>query len=151
MGVISDLKQELQNYPTSNCKTEIVGYVFTGQGARLDVEETFKYRVRVTNEGELDMKNVMVQTLGTRYADVSQSSGSYGSSANAGGTRSLDAGESFTTGYFRGKAKVETDGEEKVIVKARITRWDADLSHLLKDHTWSGVSEGVLKKVIDPG
>jgi hypothetical protein len=106
------------------------------------VGEIFTFKVKVTNEGQLDMKGVKVRAMGTANADVSLSSGSFGAAA-VSGAFDLGAHESHTTGTFRGKAKAATGGA-KDIVSARIDTWDATLNHILQGHSGTGAGEGKL-------
>ena len=149
MGFIDDLKNAVDNYETDNCRTEIVNFVIEGDGGTvLNETETFKFQVRVHNDSHLDMKNVRVRAIGTFYADVAGTSGSFGSSVVCRAFN-LDAHQNYTTGYFRGKCKAITNGA-KYIVTARIDSWDASFDHILNDHTGAGIAEGKLKKEIFP-
>lgn len=148
MAFIDDLKNAVANYATNNCKTEIVSFEITdGGGTKLQVGETFRFKVKVTNESHLDMKSVRVGALGTSFADVAFSSGSFGSEKITD-PFTLDAHQSHTTGFFRGKAKKATEGVAKDIVTARIDSWDAGLDNILKDHSQAGAAEGKLNKTI---
>ena len=148
MSVIDDLRNTIDRYETDNCKTEIINYSLeSGMGSVLNVSDTFRFKVKVTNESHLDMKNVKVQAVGSAYADVALSTGTFGSSKTSG-VFNLDAHQSYTTGYFRGKAKAVTGAKD--IVTARIYCWDASFDHILKDHTGYGEKEGKLNKEIKP-
>jgi hypothetical protein len=147
MTVIDDLRTAVDNYETDSCKTEIVNFAIdTGGGGLLHVGETFTFKVKVMNEGQLDMNGVKVRAMGTANADVALSSGSFGSAAISGAF-DLPAHSSHTTGQFRGKAKASTGGA-KDIVSARIDTWDATLSHILKGHSNAGAAEAKLNKDI---
>jgi len=148
MAFIDDFRSAVDKYETDNCKTEIVSFAIVSGGTVLNQGETFKFKVKVTNESHLDMKNVKMQALGSSYADVALSSGAYGGSA-VSGAFNLDAHQSYTTGYFMGKAKLVTSGA-KDIVTARIYSWDASLDHILIDHTGKGAAEGKLHIDVKP-
>ncbi len=152
MGLIDELKAAIDNYETVNCRTEIVGFSITGSGGSyLDVGETFRFRVKVSNDNELDMKNVYVCARGTEYADVRLIPVLPWGATVVLGPFNLDSHQSYTTPFYvEGRAKKAT-GTAKDIVLARISGWDASFDHLLRDHALSGeVDEGRLNKEIRP-
>jgi hypothetical protein len=162
MSVIDDLATAVANYATDDCDTTIVGYsVTTGQStgptATLNSGDEFQYQVEVINNGQFDMKNVKIRVNGTKWADValSGSTGVFGSTALLDPTPpiNIDAGKSFTTGFFRGKAKtgVDTNGVKKDIVTAQIAGWSGVLDHILNDRSGSGAAEGTLNKEVVAG
>jgi hypothetical protein len=65
----------------------------------------------------------------------------------------IDAGKSFITGFFRGKAKkgVNTNGVKEDIVTAQIAAWNGVLDHILNDRSGSGDPEGTLNKEVVAG
>lgn len=153
MSVLDDLQVAIEKYDTDSCKTEIVNFSIDTAGTVLNEGETFKFRVRVTNEGHLTMRNVRLQALGTAFADVRLDNPSlpWGSSAMSGSfDLTLGRGESHTTGIFRGRAKAVTGGVARDIVRARIAQWDASLDHILTIHADVGAAEGKLTMVIAP-
>jgi hypothetical protein len=149
MSLINDLTSEIGKYATDFCKTEIIGFSINGGGTVLNKGETFQFRVRVTNEGNLDMRNVQVLVIGSLFADVATGSGPFGSQVLANKFEILPAGGSQSTGFFRGTAKAITSGAQS-IVTARINSWDASLDHILKDQSIAGAAEGILQKAIMP-
>ena len=148
MDIIEDLRKAIDKYETDNCKTQLFNFQIEEGGTVLNVGETFRFKVRVTNQSHLDMKKVVVKAIGTSYADVALSTGPFGRS-KVSGAFNLDAHQKYDTGFFRGKCKKVTSGV-KNIVTARINSWDASFDHLLKDHTGAGVAEAKLSKEINP-
>lgn len=73
MTTYTDIFDEMQKavdvYDTKKCRTEIVNYS-PADGVNLQEGETFKFKVRVKNEGQLDMLNVQVGAYGSSYATV---------------------------------------------------------------------------------
>lgn len=148
MTVIDDLRIAIDNYETNSCATEILNFSIDGGGTVLNIGDTFKFQVRVFNQGPLDMRNVRLRALGSSFADVATLSSDFASSATSG-TFNLDAHQTHMTGLFRGKAKAITSGA-KDIVTARVDAWDASLDHILVDHANLGAAEGKLNKDILP-
>ena len=150
MSIIDDLRKAIDRYETDNCKTEIVDFSITEGGETiLNVGDTFQFKVKVTNQGNLDMKSVRVAVFGMSHADVALGTGVFALNVTYGAF-SLDAHQTYTTDFFRGKAKAATGGAATDIVFARIESWDASFDHLLKDHTGAGEVEGRLNKQISP-
>lgn len=151
MTVLDDLKTALEKYATTKCKTEISDYEIEGGVVTLDTNETFKFKVKVTNNGLLLMKNVKVKAIGTTYAKVAFGTGSFGDFAVTDATFDLAPGdEPHKTDYFRGDPKKSTGGVEKPIVTAQIDSWDASLDHILTSCSIAGDPEGKLIKKIVP-
>lgn len=148
-GIFEDLRSAIDKYATENCKTEIL-FALPADHDRVNLGEVFPFTVKVTNKGQLDMKNVKVRAMGTADADVSLSSPAavFGPSA-VSQAFDLEAHQSHTTGNFRLKAKAVTNGA-KDIVTARIDVWDATLDHILRDHSGVGAAEGPLNIEIHP-
>lgn len=153
MSVIDDLRDAVANYATDNCSTTIEQFsVTTGAGTSLNAGDEFQFKVTVNNESELDMKNVKIRVNGTKWADVALSgpTGKFDSTALLDAPLNIDAKQSFTTGFFRGKAILDTKDAKEAIVTARIDGWDGSLDHILNDHSGSGADEGSLSQVVFP-
>ena len=144
LGVLKQIRDAVEAYETDDCKTEIVSFsIIDGGGSVLNTGEKFQFKVKVTNDGELDMKNVKVTVSGTMYADVATTrDGTYDESVATPVSFDLPACHppptllfnSHTTEYFYGLAKEHTGGVERDIVTARISTWDASWDHILMDH-----------------
>jgi hypothetical protein len=148
MSVIDDLRTAIDTYATNFCATEIVNFSIEGGGTILNVGDTFRFQVRLFNQGPVDMRNVRLRAIGSVFADVATLSSAFGSSATSG-TFNLDAHQVHMTGIFRGKAKAVTSGAVD-IVTARVDAWDASLDHILIDHSSLGAAEGKLNKAVLP-
>lgn len=151
MAVLDDLMNAIDNYATTGVKTEIVNFsILPGGGSVLNVGDTFQFKVRVKNEGHLDMKNVKAEANGTQFADVGLSNAPPFSGSAVSNPFTLNALQEHTTGFFKGKCKAHTSGTAKDIVTARVSSWDASLDHILADHSDAGAAEGKLNKSIAP-
>jgi hypothetical protein len=155
MSVIDDLATAVANYATDNCETTIEEFSLTsGEGTSLNVGDEFQFRVVISNKSKFDMKNVKIRVNGTKWADValSGSTGKFGSTALLDETPpvNIDANTSFTTGFFRGKGKQDTNGVSEDIVTAQIDGWDGVLDHILNDLSGAGADEGKLSQIVVP-
>jgi hypothetical protein len=145
MTVIDDLEAAVSAYATNNCKTEIVARgLDPGAGSVLNVGETFRFRVRIENQGPLDMKNVTVTARATEFANVARSNEQQFSDLATSNPFDLDAQQIHHVD-FRGKATKVTGAAEKDIVTAQISAWNGSLDHILVDQSVQGASEGKLK------
>src|SRR5215469_13406720 len=114
MSVIDDLSTAVANYATNDCETTIEEFsVTTGPSTTtLNRGDEFQYRVKIRNNGKLNMKNVKIRVNGSDWAQValSGSTGVFDSTALLDETPpiNIDPGGSFTTGFFRGKATAST-------------------------------------------
>ena len=148
MSFINDLKNAIDNYETDNCNTQILSYSLIGAGQTvLNVGDRFRFKVKVTNQSHLDMVNVRVRIVGSSHASLEFPPFWWETAQVNTPAFSLPAHQTYTTGYYYGRAKVVTSGVEQ-IVTARINSWDASLHHLLYDHTGYGAKEGKLNKQV---
>jgi hypothetical protein len=148
MTVIDDLEAAVSAYATDKCKTEVIAFTLDqGSGSVLNVGETFRFRVRVTNQGLLDMKNVRVTAQATEFTRVAPANSDQFAIAANSALFDLD-GQQNRQVDFRGKATKATGAAEKDIVTALISSWNASLEHILLDQSDNGAAEGTLKKKI---
>ncbi len=104
MTAIDDLEAAVSAYATNNCKTETVARgLDPGAGSVLNVGETFRFRVRIENQGPLDMKNVTVTARATEFANVARSNEQQFDDSATSNPFDLDAQQVHHVD-FRGKA-----------------------------------------------
>jgi hypothetical protein len=126
----------LRYYPKTSVTLSIIDVALTG--AVIETTEGFTFHVNLANNGALDMKQVVVKVLGSQYVKVASMSlfppalpGAEALSL----AMDVPAHESRKFGPFMGWAASPTDGTVREIVSATVWSWDANLEHLLKDHT----------------
>jgi len=139
-----DMRQALTLYPTANCDTQIINFSYPG--SVLNAGEIFQFQIKVVNQSHLDMQNVRVRAIGSSFADVATSTGSFGGSVISN-SFNLEAHSTHISEVFRGKAKQVTSSAQR-IVTAQIYSWDANLDHILRDHSGAGAPEGELVTAI---
>jgi hypothetical protein len=156
MSVIDDLSTAVANYATNDCDTTIEQFsVTTGPSTTtLNSGDEFQYKVKIRNNGKLNMKNVKIRVSGSNWALVALA-GSTGfestkvlSEITPGTPINIDAGGSVTTGFFRGQATTDTAGAKKDIVTARIDAWDGTLDYILNLSSGAGDYEGKLNEKV---
>ncbi len=136
MSVIDDLATAVQQYLADKCKVEIVDV--TGFGRHLVVGEIANFKVKVSNNGDLDMKMICVQVSGSKFADIVGMPAAF---------MFLEAGKSDTR-PFRARATQPTGGQAD-IVSARIIGWNASMDHILTDHSGASAVPTALNMVIE--
>jgi len=150
MSFIEDFRKAIDNYDGDYMDVKLVAYQFLGPGSKLNPGEWFRCQVQAFNNGHLDLKGVTVSVNSTSYAKVSLTYGNPGSSVTVP-FGNMNAHSSAQSGaWIYGFATATTSGAKDVIT-ARIARWDADLDHLLKDHSGWGPKEGKINVEIFPG
>ncbi|MEN8374743.1 MAG: hypothetical protein ABFS34_04785 [Gemmatimonadota bacterium] len=140
MGMLDDLLAAINTYPSDSVTVDVVD--FEEPGAHINVKEICRFRVRVRNNGQLDMRNVRLHVEGSRFASVSVTDflgipTNFGSSVISGG-RNIDAHASATFGDFHMRADAATgDGgtEDEDLFTIHVSSYDANLEHILRDHS----------------
>jgi hypothetical protein len=143
MGVLDDLKAAIDAYPVNNCTVNFVQPLLSpGEGTWLNTGETIAFKVVVVNQGEFDMKNVVVKVIGTNHLDVGPSlAGPYSGSAISAASN-IDSGQAHNFGVFYGRGTIPTGETPLTVATAQIVAWDASFDHLLTDHSGSASLAG---------
>jgi hypothetical protein len=133
-----DLSDAVAGYPALSVTLTIEDLTVTnGTTGSVNVNEVWKFKVKVKNNGDLNMTNVKVHVEAQNKAKVSTnpSAGVWKDELDdIGGITHyrVDAGESFKTNdiYFQAPSK---DSNNKTIdlVRVSIADWDADLTYIL--------------------
>lgn len=135
MPVLNDLAAEVAAYPTGNVLITIenVGVIAPGVAPGVNINEVWRFKVKVVNNGLLNMKGVTLHINGSNGATVSETAGgpwSFGPLTTA----SFDVdggGGSYTTLFYNFKAPAVTKPIGTQLVEAHINTWDANLQNIL--------------------
>jgi hypothetical protein len=141
MSLIDDLADAVRDYPRESVDISIVDFALAaGDGSVLNVGDTFSFRIRAVNNGQLTMRDLRLKALATDYAEVRSDapSSAFGDEATSANAYTLAPGFMVTTGTFRGKATTSTDGSSIAVVKALVSAWNASLDDLLADQSTEG-------------
>lgn len=153
MTVIDDIKWAVMSYPNDAVDVTITNFgVVAPPGGNLNVNDIFRFKVRIANTGCLDMINVRAMVFGTEWADVSLlQAGPYSAGPIMSTTAfTISAFASYETGWFYGQAKKRSDPNTKTIVTASLGDWDASLGHILNSASMQGPKEGKLDQIVYP-
>ena len=133
-----DLSDAVAGYPATSVTLTIEDLVVTsGTTGSVNVNEVWKFKVKIKNNGDVNMLNVRVHIAGQNNTKVTlmPSAGIWKDEVTDGGGVNpyrVDAGQSLKTNdvYFQAPAK---NSNNKVIdlVRVNIDDWDADLTYIL--------------------
>ncbi|NOR68741.1 MAG: hypothetical protein GQ532_03440 [Methylomarinum sp.] len=135
MSIITDLARDLRNYPDDHVRLSIID--FKEPGTVINPGETCSFKIKIENNGFLDMQNVKLHVNGKRsYNQLSQSD-VLGNPINffdhlTTAAMNISAGHSITTRTFYMKAIKATSST--VLIEAHIGDWDAGMASLLRIH-----------------
>jgi hypothetical protein len=150
MGLIHDLAVAVEDYPITDVDVEIVDVVYPGNVLNAGEEGTFK--VKVSNRGPLNLTNLKVKVAGVHDALVRDPdavtfpngplSGAIAATPSLWResfiSREVSALNAHTSVTLGGpyKFKAPEDAQpSQTLLKATIEAWNANLNHILIDHT----------------
>ena len=135
MSVIDDLTAAVEFYPKSNVQIQIEDVEFPGDVLNVDEEGTFK--VRVTNNGPLNLTDVSVKIKGLNGVQVRVGPPILGYSDESEASIVDVAGDGgsvlSTTLFFKAPGKPSSAPED--LFKVSLHDWNATLDRILNDHT----------------
>lgn len=143
MAFLDDFQSAVSNYPASNVTISVVDLapVPPSTGPAVNINEIWSFQVRVRNNGNLNMTGVSLLITGKNGTTVStNSAGPFSAGSIAFGNLTLNGhgGQQDTVNlYFRAPSVIMPAGTQ--LVTAQINGYDANLDHILIDHT-SGTS-----------
>lgn len=140
MAFFDDMTTALETYPVNNVTIEIIDVVFAGNAINVGEEGTFK--VRVDNSGPLELTDMTLKISGqngVRVRNNGAASPPFASEFVTGQTQiptiSGHNGSVISTGGgFKFKAPAGAQAS-KVLIKATIEEWNANLNHILNGHS----------------
>jgi hypothetical protein len=161
MTVITDMANAIGSYPQDEVAISITDVdIHTGVGPAINVDEVWKFKVNVTNNGHLNMTQVSLHVRGLNDVLVSKTavggfvSGFY--SDDAGLLIDIDGGgQSTKTDYFYFKPTDDTDNTVMDLVTAHIYDWYGNFQHFFTNHTPGGddhpsTPSGTARGIVSP-
>lgn len=136
MPFFDDMTTAIETYPVTDVTLEIVDVVLIGTA--LNVNETLSFRVKVSNNGPLNLTNVTVRVKGHNGALV-QNGGAASPFVTEFVTQALPTiahnSNQLTVGS-RLQLKAPPGAQvSKTLVRATLEGWDGDLTHMLIGHS----------------
>jgi len=139
MAFFEDFGDAVESYLATYVTLSIVaGNVQTGTGGSVNVNEVWRFQVHVVNGGMLNMTGVSLQIKGLNGAEVSTAAAGPFSSTVIFGALTVNAHDSSNTLHLFFKAPNAAQPAGTSLVNARINSFDANLTHILKDHSGGG-------------
>ena len=141
MPFFDDFTNAVNNYPATYVTLSIVDLAIqSGTPGAVNVNEVWRFQVRVRNNGPLDMTGVSLHIHGLNGATVSTLAAGPFSGAITFGNLTVNAhgGQQDTVNlFFKAPNTAKPAGTD--LVKAHIQGWNGSLNHILQDH--SGAAE----------
>lgn len=141
MGAIQDLLDDINAYPSEHVTLTVTN--FKEPGTHINVGEMCNFKVRVENNGQLDLLNLKLHIRGTEFTSVSADT-IFGipapvspSNSEITTARDVPAHSSITFGPFFMRADAATPGggtANRDLFSVHIQSYDASLHHVLRDH-----------------
>lgn len=133
MTFFTDFKNAINDYPLTGVDLEIVSVAQnSGTGVVVNTNEIWKFKVKVTNHGYLDMQNVSLHVNARGGATIATTAaGPFTTSTHTVGPfASIQSGHSLTSSYIYFKAP-GTEQPSTELVETHIAEWDGDINSLM--------------------
>ena len=142
MGVLADLKNEIESYPRDFLDLDIVD-VDPAVGTAINRNEEISFRVRVTNRGPLHVRGLSLVVTGLNGTLVK----SNGALAQFGSSFTTSVGYLDDVTAHQGDGPVTSGGgpfvfkatssssDVRDLVRVQVGEWDTDLDHILLGHS----------------
>ena len=158
MGVLADLKNEIESYPRDFLDLEIVD-VDPAVGAAINRGEEVSFRVQVTNRGVLDVEGLSLVVTGLNGTQVK----SNGAAAQFGSSFTTSVGFLDDVPAHQPENPVTSGGNKFVfkatsassavrdLVRVEVGVWDTSFRHMLIDHSDpDALAQGTYSAVVSP-
>jgi hypothetical protein len=134
MGIFDEMVTEVEAYPETHVVLEIVDVSFTEDV--LNQGEVGDFKVRVTNNGALDLTDVTLKVEGRNGATVRDGlAADFAPDFISGELPTIDAHGGFQETTFASFLAPDREQESKTLVKATLQRWNANTNHIFTDHS----------------
>jgi hypothetical protein len=138
MTLLTDIASALDTYPIDEVTVSIVDVALqSGTQSVINVNETWKFKAKVENNGHVNMTEVSLHVFGLNGALVSLSptTGFTAGVLNVGSLTINGGGGSQKTEYLYFKAPSATKPAGTVLVEAHIGDWNCNFDHYFTNHT----------------
>ncbi len=137
MPFIDDFANAVTNYPAASVVLSIVDKapVAPATAGAVNINEVWSFQVRIANGGHLNMTNVSLHVEGVNGAQVSSAAAGPWAASMTHGALTVNAhGTQDTVNlYFKAPAVIKPAGT--TLVSTHIAGFDANLNHILNDHS----------------
>lgn len=135
MAFFNDFAAAIQGYPAASVTLTIGSLVVQppGTAGAVNINEVWAFKITVTNNGDLNMKNVQLHYQGMNGATVAAAAAGPFSAAilTTAVIANVPAHGSVTTANYFFKAPAAATAAAVALVEVHIAAWDANLDYLL--------------------
>jgi hypothetical protein len=137
--ILNDIAVALESYLQDEVVVSIVDVApAAGTTPAVNINEKFKFKVKVENTGHINMTNVSLRVAGSNGTEISTSlSGSYFGGLTTG-AYTINGGSSVTSSYFYFEAPSTTKPVNTLLVVAHVADWTGNWDHMFANHTLDG-------------
>lgn len=140
MSVLDDIANAMNSYPRDETVIEIVNEGRVGSSTDTDVNsgEIWEFRIKLTNNGHVDMTNVPLHILGLNGTTVREkATDSFGPGMIVGNLNPLGGGSTVTSRAFQFQAPPGTEPAGTELFHVHIQDWEAGsgFDHFFTAHT----------------
>ncbi len=156
MSLIDDFATALGNYPVDDVVITITDVAIqVGTAGSVNVNEVWKFKVNVANNGHIDMNDVTLHVTGKNGAAVALVAGgpfpAAGNNLITTTAITVNSHGSQKTAFLYFKAPPGAKAAGTELVDAHIAEWNAGLDHILVGHAaHSLVPEGSYANQVFP-
>lgn len=138
MTVLTDIANAMDSYPTDEAAVSIVDVALqSGTLPAININETWKFKVKVENNGHVNMTGVSLHVFGLNGTQVSLSAttGFTTGTLTVGSLSVGGGGGSQKTDYVYFKAPSSAKPAGTLLVEAHIGDWNGNFEHYFTNHT----------------
>ena len=141
MTVIDDYANAMNSYPADETTIEFVDVAKANNpnDTAINVREVWEFRVKLTNNGHVNMRNVSIHLLGlegTGVREVTVPPSNFETSIIVGSLNPDGGEESDTTQVFQFKAPTTPQPAGTKLIHTHVQEWSSDTNdHMATNHT----------------
>ena len=136
MSFFSDFANALESYPADSVSISITDVAIeTGTAGSVNVNEIWKFKVQVENNGHVNMTNVELHVNGANGATIGTNPAGPFQPGITTGSLTVNGGGSQKTGFLYFKAPSSQKPAGTDLVTAHIANWFGNLDHMFNNHT----------------
>jgi hypothetical protein len=137
MTVLNDIANAMNSYPHDETTIEFLEpELVTGTAGAININEVWKFKVVVNNNGHLNMTDVVLHVNGTNGTTISKKPTSgFTTNTITADPFNVNAGASATTGYLYFTAPSTEKPANTPLLESHILDWNANFDHFFTNHT----------------
>ena len=143
MTILNDIAVGFDNYPVDECVITLVDFDVvpgSGTGGSLNVDETWKFKVKIENTGNINMTSVVLHVSSLNDAHVSETdlgptTALWTSTFISTGSLTVNAGGSQKSKYIYFRTPSVTKPAGTQFLSAHIGDWFGDWDFMFSNHT----------------